>query len=412
MTQDDIAEGRATPKHRPSDLAGAVYKVTKVHSRQYQPLEGDIFERDGLTIANTYPANTVPERKFSLTVDDKRAIDLVKGHIAHLLDDERDQRLFTSWLSYVVSNPGHKVNWAVLLQGTEGDGKSFFSFLLRAVMGVPNVSMLNASSFQSNFTGWAVGQCVTAVEEIRLQGESRYDILNKIKPFITNPVIEVHAKGKTQFTADNTTNYILFTNFKDALPLNSNDRRYCVFFSKWQNREDLDAFVNTHPNYYRDLYRAIEMHPRAIRGWLMDYELDAEFEAKGNAPITKAHSEMVANSMSEVSKAILELVSDNNYPTIGQELIVLGDLNNAIIDSGMDPIAQVKWPRELSKLGYYGYPTRVKIDGSLLRIYVKDLAKFGNNCDGAWSADTYLISKYLTSLDKTCKIDPFEDDEL
>ena len=70
----------------------------------------------------------------SVTIDDtnKHAIDLFLTHISNVLVDEREQRILLDWLAYVVQNAGKRINWAILLQGAQGTGKSY---LLRCLSG-------------------------------------------------------------------------------------------------------------------------------------------------------------------------------------------------------------------------------------------------------------------------------------
>ena len=71
---------------------------------------------------------------------------------------------------------------------------------------------------------------------------------------------------------------MLFSNFKDALPLDDDGRRFCVLFSRWQRKAALEAFTDENPDYYTRLYRAIEESAGAIRHWLMNHEQDDEFK--------------------------------------------------------------------------------------------------------------------------------------
>lgn len=408
LTKKDILEGKTAPSTSACQLALNVFRVPTVYGRMYAPGRDEVFMYAGVMMGNTYPENQVPRLPERIRPMDKLNIERVRKHVAHLLADTREQKLLLSWLAYVVQNPGKRVNWAILLQGTEGDGKSFFAFLLRAVMGIPNVSMLNASSFKGDFTGWAVGQCVTAVEELRLQGESRFDILNKIKPFITNDVVEIHAKGKTQFDAENTTNYILFTNFRDALPIDENDRRYCVFFSQWQSRETLGRFKQTNPRYYLELYGAIEESAPAIRKWLLDYELDDEFEPRGDAPTTDAHKVMVEMATPPEIRAIKEIIERNEHADISDMLLNITKLAGLMYDMGVEIPATSRWQSVMSKAGWYPLHGKVRIDGDLIRFYTRQPAVFTEDTSLAGKIDSSKIRTYLRARQK--EIDEKKDD--
>lgn len=410
LTKKDILEGKTSPSSSASQLALNIYRVPTVHGRMYAPGRDAVFIQGGITFANTYPENQVPALPQKVRPIDKRNIERVRRHVSHLLADEREQRLLLSWLAYVVQNPGRRVNWAILLQGTEGDGKSFFAFLLRAVMGIPNVAMLNASSFKSDFTGWAVGQCVAAVEELRLQGESRFDILNKIKPFITNDVVEIHAKGKTQFNADNTTNYILFTNFRDALPLNDNDRRYMVLFSRWQGKEALRQFNEENPLYYQELYGAIAESASALRKWLLDMELDDEFNPRGNAPHTKAHDIMVNLAMPQEIKAIKEVIKTQQHGDITEHLLNITKMTDEMSDLAITLPATSNWHTILSRDGWFPLDGRVRIDGRDCRFFSKTPEKFTQDGSINGTACGRRIRKYMNEVHKVPIYDPLDDE--
>lgn len=360
MTRQDIAEGKVSPSHNPAELALNMYNIPIVHGKMYCPGKDPVFENDGVQIANLYAEHKIPETPAELLPIHKVAIRTVKNHIAHLLEDEWEQRLFLNWLAWLVQNPGKRVNWGMLLQGVEGDGKSFFAYLLRKVMGEPNVRMLTANVLEGDFTGWAHGQCVLVVEEPRLQGHNKYDVINKIKPLITNPIISVHAKGRDPFDAENTTNYYLPTNFRDALPLNDNDRRYCVLFSRWQQRDQLREFVNDNPDYYKNLYAAVENHFAALRKWLLDHQIDDDFPAGGDAPMTKAHGYMVAASTPETIQVINEIIAENKHYDISEHILNATTLPDAMIGRDTE-LPQTNGIKRLLEHNGYVALGRVKI---------------------------------------------------
>ncbi len=390
LTKKDIAEGLTEPKSPPSALALNLYSIPTVSGTRYAPGQDILFFEDGVKRANTYPEYQIPETPEELTPKDKRAINIVKRHIVHLLEDEHEQRLMLNWLAWIVQNPGKLLKWAMVFQGVEGDGKSFFGFLLRAVMGTTNVKMMNASIIESNFTGWAVGQCVVVIEEPRLHGQNKYDVINRIKPLITNAVIEVHPKGKDPYNVVNTSNYFLPTNFRDALPINDNDRRYCVLFSRWQSRQALIKFNLENPDYYSDLYRAIEECAPALRKWLCDHEIDSDFMIGGDAPRTKAHAYMVAASNPEPIRVIQEIIAEGQHHDITEDLVNATALPDAMIGRDGDIPGTSGLSRLLEHAGYV-LLGRIKIDGVPGRFWSRSPDKFKSNGE----VDTKAIRAYL-----------------
>lgn len=372
LSKQDIQDGKMTPSHSPFELAMNMYTVPTVEGIMYLPGEEIVFKYNGKTYANLYNEGLVPETPKELSPAGKMAIRTVKAHIAHLLENEDEQRLFTDWLAWIVQNPGKRMNWAMLLQGVEGDGKSFFGMLLYAVMGGNNVKTLNATVLETDFTGWAHGQCVLVVEEPRLHGHNKYDVINKIKPFITNKIVSIHAKGRDPFDVENTTSFFMPTNFKDALPINDNDRRYCVLFSKWQSRDALRAFREENPRYYTELYATIENHQGALRKWLIEHIVDDDFPAGGDAPVTVARQYMIASTTPEILTAIDEIIAEGVHPEASEDLINITALMDILIGRDVE-IPQTHSLKRVLEQGGYTYIGRVRIDpnGPQQRVWSK-----------------------------------------
>src|SRR5699024_3885355 len=98
-----------------------------------------------------------------------------------------------------------------------------------------------------------------------------------------------------QYVAKNTTNYLLFTNYLDALPLDDDDRRYLILKSQWQSRVQLEGFKADNPKYYDDLYEALELSPGGLRGWLLNHNISKDFSPTGAAPRTAGRAELIHN---------------------------------------------------------------------------------------------------------------------
>ena len=398
MTKADRIEGKSSPSVMPAELAMHVYEIPIVAGKRYAPGEEDVFVCEGVNVANSYASHLIPEIPAKLKPYELKAIERVKAHVAHLIELEAEQRILIDWLAWVVQNPGSIVKWAILLQGVEGDGKSFFGFLLRAVMGHTNVRMLNATVLESQFSGWSVGQCVTVIEEPRLHGENRYDVINKMKTFISNDVIEVHPKGGNPYNAKNTSNYFIPTNFKDAMPLSENGRRYCVLFSKWQDGESLREFVRDNPSYYADLYATLERAAPALRKWLIEHEVSDDFPAGGLAPSTSAHSYMVAASQPEAMRALNEIIAENTNVQISKDLVDATALPEALLGRDVDFVAGRILHSMLENAGYT-FLGRIKLDSEYHRLWTKTPKLFMRNRE----LSTRLIRHYLKEREREVK---------
>ena len=408
LTKKDVLDGKTSGTSTASALALNLYRITTVTGRRYEPGRDAIFHEPDGTFANTYPEHEIPEIPEKLIPRDKKNVERVKRHITHLLPNEHEARMFLDWLAWIVQNPGQHANYAILLQGVEGDGKSFFAEMLRAVMGVSNVTMLNAHIFESDFTDWCVGQCVVCVEEVRLiKATNKYEVINRIKPIITNRIIEVHPKGKPVYDAKNTSSYLLFTNFKDALPLDDDGRRFLVLFSQWQRKSALEKFNEENPTYYEDLYNSIDESPGAIRNWLLNHEFAEGFKPKGNAPQTAARKFMVRESKPEFIRELEELIEENTELMVSEELVNVTALSEILMSRGLNVPANRSIQSMMRRYGYEDLG-KVFLDGARSTFYSKEPELFmTKNEEGVPETCRKAVKNYIKKREND-----LSDDEL
>lgn len=343
------------------DFALNKAEIKVYYTQMYNPAAEETFWFEGHERINYFSDRLMPKLPGKLSKTENAAVNTVEAHIRHMLASKRERALFTSWLAYIVQT-NDRPNWAVVLKGVEGDGKSFFAELMSSVFGSTNVRMLDATQLEDKYTGWAVGQLFCFIEELRIQGHSRYEIVNKIKPFISNTAINVHRKNIDPFTALNTTAYMAATNFPDAVPINDNDRRWFVLYSRWQTGEQIRQFRNENPGYFDKLFAAARQHSGALRQWLMNYELHPEFDPKGIAPLTRARQQMIDLSKSDTQKALDDALEDDDQPRIGREMIVASDLIKYLFDATEEMVKTGAVTKLLTNNGYTALPHRLRME--------------------------------------------------
>lgn len=293
---------------------------------KHKDSDGCSFAREGSFFFNTYRPDLLPKDRKELTPEDKRAVTIVQRHLELLIPNKSDRTHFLDYLAFCVQNPGTKIRWAPLLKGVEGDGKSAFVILLGMVMGSKNVKVLDNSTLEgSSFSGWSAGSCVIGIEEVKMHGVNRYDIFNKLKPFISNSVIDIHRKGLDPINGPNLTNYILFSNFDDAVPLTDNDRRIFFLRSPFTTKAELFAKIKavtgmSDAAYFDDLFDfAIKTHARGLRRWLLDHPISEDFRADGRAPESESRDMIVDLSRSDDDVLVEDVISDGGlgiYPNL------------------------------------------------------------------------------------------------
>lgn len=366
LTKKDILEGKTVPEHSATHVALHRYQIPSVANRMYAPMEDEFFTANGLTYVNSYSDASVPDDvPENLTPRQKAVCDRIERHVEHLFGKGRDGKLLLSFMAYIVQTNG-KINWAPVVQGVEGDGKSFFGLIMAAVLGGENVNTINGHDIAENFTPWAEGSQFCVIEEVRLHGQDRYQVINKLKPYITNLMCSVRRMRTDSYKVLNTVNYFLTTNHKDGVPVNENSSRYLPLFSQWQTKRAIDAFKKAHPRYYPDLYEVVQ-HPGWVRRWLLDYELHEDFNPDERAPEGAAMAEMQFLNSDEADD-VLEEILDREEPGITRALLDSSKLGEAMADAGCPTPYGRAWKRMLSEKGF-SYLGQVKIDNKTRKFW-------------------------------------------
>ncbi len=337
-----------------------------VAHKAYMPNAGPVFKLFDLQWANLYRVESVPEMPDAFTPAQQAAIDLVIRHLELYLPDERERGLFLSWIVHNVQNPGVKIRWSPYMHGPPGDGKSFFGELLGHLLGGQNVRSLNGSTLESNFTDWAMGYAVTIIEEMKQHGHNRHDVMNKIKPFITNTEVEIHPKGRPSYSAPNSTNYLLLSNYLDGAPVEDSDRRY-MFLSSAFTKDGAKRLSET--GYFAQLFTAVQSHAGALRKHFLSLGMHPEFDANGRAPFTAAKATVIEMSKSDLEMTVDDLL-EQGAVGVCAEVISSVHLTRALKARMDEPLSTTRLQRMLSLKGYQ-FLTRRWWNGQTCRVWEK-----------------------------------------
>jgi hypothetical protein len=361
-----------------SQVALQEIQIDVVSRRMYLPWAEQRFSKDGLDFLNSYR----PISGGRAAWQGHAVVGALSTHLLNLCGTASAAHL-TRYLAYCVQNPGRKIRHSILIKGTEGDGKSLIGNVLELILGQANVGKVSPKVLNSDFNSWAEGHCVCIIEELRMVGHNRYDVANALKEYHTNDTVVIHRKGKDSYVVYNTQNYLCFTNFADAVPLNDSDRRYHVIFSPFVDHADLLA-AGMDANYFDQLFTLIRDNVDVLRGWLMDVDLTG-FDPNGRAPDSDAKRAMVAAAEHEVDQAIRELI-DAGTVGVSREVVSVPHLRaalEALTMSGSD--VEVPDKRGVSvvlgRMGYLSCGAATSWHGQDYRTWVRDVTKVSNRSE-------------------------------
>lgn len=318
-----------------SQLCLVMYKMETVVDTMYWPSGGDIVIHDGKKMLNSYRRRGVKPCKV-LDQEGDELVSLFLAHLEHLIEDAVERTIVLNWMAFMYQNPGKRVNWSLVLQGTQGSGKTYIGNVMTLLLG-SNVQSLDTGTISGRFTSWATGAILNIVEEIRISGTNRWGIMDKIKPYITNDQVICERKGCDVVTLPNFTSYLLLSNHKDCIPIDGEDRRYCVIYSRLQTSEQLHDYFGGAKGvatYFDTLFDKTRARPDALAHFFTHYVVCPSFDPFGRAPYTESKSQMVDLAVSESRDTLDELLCKYEGDLINDEFIDVTHLNDLCLLNG------------------------------------------------------------------------------
>jgi len=333
-------------------------------SHEYNPTTNKrVFKSDtGQQVLNLFNPKTVPQPS-EITNQGKKLINKFVKHIS-LLTSDKEALILLDWMAYAAQNPGKKILWVPLIQSVEGVGKSLIgNLLINHVFGPQNAGVVDSVIIAEKNNSWASSKMLRVLEEIKLSGHNRYEVLNQLKPLITNPTITRVEKFEISSEVRNTCNFLAFTNYKDALPIDEHDRRWWLVFSPITSLNHLEEVVGKNrQEYFSPLHLlAQENSPYGteFKTFLLDRDTS---DFNPNFPPESKHKEELAEiergkifGIDEVQDLITFVYNDDLPRVINMKLIrEAADL--AIDANGKRITPRGVGPKEirtvLKKLGY------------------------------------------------------------
>jgi len=259
---------------------------------------GAITEREGETFVNTYKPLTIKMKQGDSTP--------FKRLLAANYPDPRDQRIIMSFAATMIQKPGTKAQYALVLQGVQGCGKSLLVEIIANAVGLRYTHKAKADEFENRFNAQWFGKTFIAIEDPEMKEAKLEEVL---KPLITQDRLSFEGKGKNARMGDFPANFILTLNNFDNLQKRKDARRLAVFMSALQTPEDLhkagltEEFFSSSVKWLRNGGHEICTYE------LYNYQVDPEFDFSGlcvRAPQTSTTDAAIEASRDEIHLILLE----------------------------------------------------------------------------------------------------------
>ena len=236
-----------------------------------------------------------------------------------------------------------------MIQSGPGAGKGTLGEIMEAVLGPVNVKIISPIQMAANFNEWAVGSAFGIFNEVHIPGERRDQVMNSIKPCVSDPTISLNLKNRDgDYRVKNFTNYIAFTNFKDAAHLAAEDRRWGIIFAPMQTREKVLALQAT-GHFDQIRWLITPEGASALRYYFMKRQIGKDFPLTGHAPNTTYRAEVVNQSKNPLQVSIEDAITDDENPLISATVIHEGALRVEVCNNSRE---YGLVPRYLSQMGY------------------------------------------------------------
>lgn len=372
----DAANEKTTKDAWEAFTQSQAYRCPRANAPCFRPdmPPGALVQRGGQTFVNTYWPVDVPRKAGDGSP--------FLTHLAKVLPDERDRFILLCYMAACVQHKGVKFQWAPLLQGVEGNGKTLFTRCVAEAVGRRYVHWPKASKLAAQFNSWMIGKLFYGVEDIYVPDQKR-EIIEELKPMITGgDGLEIEGKGVDQISADVCGNFMFNSNHQDAVRKTKNDRRFCLLFSAQQQAEDLKR-DGMDGDYFPRLYDWLRADGYAIVSDLLHtFPIPDEYNPATHcqrAPVTTSTAAAISASTGGVEQELQEAIAQG-LPGFCGGWISSIQLDRLLERLGVARrVTHSKRKEMLNDLGYTYHPALVEgrvnnlvlPDGGKPRLFVK-----------------------------------------
>ena len=321
----------------------------EVENWLWSPKEYDpnklIIEVNGLKYLNAYKPNDLKPEEG----DTKLWHQLLDYIFMH---NKKHKKQFLDWLAYQVQHIGTKLRYAIIVYSKEYQiGKGSIWRAIEKVFGKHNTKEIDVEQALDHAKQYLRNCAIVCIDEMESSGtfSQKKTLLNAMKRIITAGELGHRARYSDYTNVQTQTNYILFTNNKDALSLPKNEKRYSVYMHDKKRLEQ---------GYYDNFHQ-----------WL-----DNEEEAKKNGN----HKNFKDGGKYILHELLLRDVKEFNPFKVAPET----SFNDLMSEAGAHPLAKllkekldgryhpVRKP-VVSSLGVYNW---LKLNNELGRFRINDVA--------------------------------------
>lgn len=349
------ADGQAPSKDAwDAFVRSEIHDFPKVHTQFFSPKEatGVIRSRDGIKEINSY----VPAVITRQAGDASPFVTFVKT----LLPNGTDAEILIYWMAAATRYIGTKFTWAPFIQGVKGNGKTTLGEIMEYCLSPQYTHWAKPTEIAEKFNNVFSNKLLVIVDEAKTHDQA--ELQEILKLMVTAKRIEVRPMFAEKLMKDVCYNMMLISNYKNAVRIDSDERRYAPFYCAQQKkahniRDGLD------PQFFVRQFRPwlFEQGGLAIiYDYLMSLDIPDQYDPSRAcviAPITSSTADAITASLGPIEQEILHAVK------LGKEGFKGGWISSGAVDVLLMQLGKDKFiPRNaradlVMSLGYVPHPS-------------------------------------------------------
>ncbi len=228
----------------------------------------------------------------------------------------------------------------------------------------------------NQFNSWLANNVLYVIEDVYVS-KDRFELIEKLKPMITgNYKKEVESKGVDAASMQICGNFLFFANNKRALPVEDNERRYCIQYTAQQNKEDL-ARDGMDGDYMPNMWNWLKNGGYEIVNELLHtFPIPDEFNPAGKchrAPVTTSTGSAIRENAGPVEQEIQEAI-EQAMPGFKEGWISSHKLGELLESKGYGrSVGPYRRAEILAAMGYIKHPGL--LEGRVSKLVLPDNCK-------------------------------------
>lgn len=216
-------------------------------------------------------------------------------------NNEEIYNYIVSWFAGLVTNLSSINKVALVMISGQGTGKGTFVEFMNFILRSHNIiSVAGVESITGDFNKALEGKRLVNINEMGSTKDEFKANFDKMKNLIDCPTLSINPKGFEKYDINNIANYLLFTNHKDSMIIEADDRRYAIFSMDGAHKNDDSYFSKIRDTCFN----------QEVANEFYTYLLDFEAVNLNKIPETDLKREMINMSKHSSVKFIDNILED------------------------------------------------------------------------------------------------------